>query len=167
LTDGKGRRVSFENAVIILTSNVGADEVRRSSRALGFGSTAAVEHSAMQEITETALAGTFSPEFLGRLDETILFSDLDLDIVQSIASGQLSELKQLAARRGIELAFTPAVARWVAKRAYNPATGAREVRRIVRREVEPFLVEELCRDGIQDNPSLRLGVKNGQLRLLA
>ncbi len=59
------------------------------------------------------------------------------------------------------------MARWVAKRAYNPATGAREVRRIVRREVEPFLVEELCREGLQENPSLRLGVKNGQLRLLA
>ncbi len=167
LTDGKGKRVSFENAVVILTSNVGADEVRRSSRAMGFGNTGQVQHSAMEEITETALAGTFSPEFLGRLDETILFSDLDLQIVQSIASGQLAELKDLAARRGIQLSFTPAVARWVAKRAYNPATGAREVRRIVRREVEPFLVEELCREGLQENPSLRLGVKNGQLRLLA
>jgi len=167
LTDGKGRRVSFENAVVILTSNVGAEEVRRSSRALGFGSTAQVQHSAMQEITETALAGTFSPEFLGRLDETVMFSDLDLSIVQSIASGQLTELKELAARRGIQLAFTPAVAGWVAKRAYNPATGAREVRRIVRREVEPFLVEELCRKQAQENPSLRLGVKNGQLRLLS
>ncbi|MFT4649076.1 MAG: ATP-dependent Clp protease ATP-binding subunit ClpC [Glaciecola sp.] len=166
LTDGKGRRVSFESAVVILTSNVGADEVRRSSRAMGFGNSSRVEHSAMQEITETALAGTFSPEFLGRLDETIVFADLDLSIVQSIASGQLSELKALAGRRGIQLSFTPAVARWVAQRAFNPATGAREVRRIVRREVEPFLVEELCRMKADESPTLRLGVKNGQLRLL-
>ncbi len=166
LTDGKGHRVSFENALVILTSNVGADEVRRSSRAVGFGTRKGVEHSAMLEITNEALGSTFSPEFLGRLDETILFADLDLQIVQSIASGQLAELKTLASRRGIELSFTPAVARLVGSRAYNPATGAREVRRIIRREVEPFLVEELCRDSVQDNPRLRLGVKSGQLRLL-
>ncbi|MCP5021217.1 MAG: ATP-dependent Clp protease ATP-binding subunit [bacterium] len=167
LTDGKGRPVSFESAVVIMTSNVGADEVRRSSHAVGFGSRAGVEHTAMREITNKALGNTFSPEFLGRLDETILFADLDLEIVQSIASGQLADLKALAARRGIELSFTPAVARFVGARAYNPATGAREVRRIIRREVEPFLVEELCRNSVQENPSLRLGVKNGRLRLLS
>ncbi|MCA9002286.1 MAG: ATP-dependent Clp protease ATP-binding subunit [Planctomycetes bacterium] len=166
LTDGKGRRVSFENAVVILTSNVGAEEVRRTSRAMGFGSNAQVEHSAMVEITEAALAGTFSPEFLGRLDETVLFADLDLSIVRAIAAHQLHELKNLAARRGIELSFTPAVARLVAQRAYNPATGAREVRRIIRREVEPFLVEELCRNTSPDRAPLRLGVKRGQLHLV-
>ena len=123
LTDGKGRRVSFEQSIVVLTSNVGAEETTRRSKALGFERNACLDNSALKEITEQALEETFRPEFLGRLDETILFADLAPETMQQIARQKLNELRTRASSRGMQVSFTPAVARWAAERAYHPASG--------------------------------------------
>jgi len=165
LTDGKGRRVGFEHAIVILTSNVGAQETSRRSKALGFERNHTLGDAAMREITEQALEATFQPEFLGRLDETVLFANLDAATMERIARQKLGELSDRVLRRGLHVSFTPAVAKWAAQRAYNPAYGARELRRVLQREIEPYLVDEL--QAMEGPGSIRLGVRGGELRRVA
>lgn len=165
LTDGKGRTVRFDQTLVILTSNVGAEESQRRGTAVGFERAKGLSHDALTEITEQALQNTFAPEFLGRLDETVLFADITPAKMEAIAKHLLRDLRERVARTGTELSFTPAVARWAAQKAYDPAHGARELRRVLRREVESFVAEELS----QGTPgrSLRLGVRQGNLRRVA
>lgn len=136
LTDSKGRRVSFERTLVVLTSNAGATEMVDARRRVGFDRTQDLAREHLHEIAMEALERQFSPEFLGRLDETILFAELDLKSAQAIAQRQLTELAARARRRGMRVAFTPAVARWVAQRGFSLEYGAREIRRVVQREVE-------------------------------
>ncbi|MFO1009686.1 MAG: AAA family ATPase [Planctomycetota bacterium] len=136
LTDSKGRRVSFERACVILTSNAGASEMVDARRRVGFERTQVLGDARLREIAIEALERQFTPEFLGRLDETIVFAELDPDAARAIAQRQLTELAARARRRGLRVAFTPAVARWVAQRGFSADYGAREIRRVVQREVE-------------------------------
>ncbi len=143
LTDGKGRRVSFARTVVVMTSNCGAEDVVQASRAVGFGRGRSLSRASLGEITEEALTRTFPPEFLGRIGEVVLFDELTPAVVERIAAKKLGELARRATGRGLDVRFTPAVARWLAERGYAPESGARELRRIVARELEPRLSELL------------------------
>ncbi|MCY2960445.1 MAG: AAA family ATPase [Planctomycetota bacterium] len=136
LTDGKGRTVSFEHALIVLTSNAGAREMIQARRRLGFERNVTLAHTSLSDIATEALEQSFSPEFLGRIDETVVFKELDPRTAVGIAQRQLGELAARARRRGLKVAFTPAVAKWVVERGFSPDYGARELRRVVTREIE-------------------------------
>ena len=136
LTDGKGRTVGFEHALVILTSNAGAREMILARRRLGFERHMTMAHEALSDIAGEALEQSFSPEFLGRIDETVVFRELDAKTAVAIAQRQLGELAARARKRGLKVAFTPAVAKWVADRGFSPDYGARELRRVVTREIE-------------------------------
>ena len=166
LTDSRGQPADFTRAVVVLTSNVGASELRASSRRLGFAGQQALDSAAVDEIASHALESVFSPEFLGRLDERVVFRDLERPDAVAIAGRLLQRLALRARRRGLRVAFSPAVARWVAQRGFHPDSGARELRRVVEREVEAPLAEILLarrrRGGL-----LRARVLRGQLRIEA
>jgi ATP-dependent Clp protease ATP-binding subunit ClpC len=136
LTDGKGRTTSFERALVVLTSNAGAQEMIQARKRLGFERRVTLGHASLTDIATEAIERSFSPEFLGRIDETVVFRELDLRTAQAIAQRQLSELAARARRRGLKVAFTPAVAKWVAEKGYSPEYGARELRRVITRELE-------------------------------
>jgi len=163
LTDSKGRRVSFAGTVVILTSNAGADEIASAAQAVGFGSKPALGRESLESITETALGRVFSPEFLGRLDEQVLFDELRPEAVERIAAMKLQELACRTRARGTRVAFTPAVARWVAQRAYSPEFGAREVRRVLQRDVEPEITERMLEGAVDRDQLLRVRVRCGAL----
>jgi ATP-dependent Clp protease ATP-binding subunit ClpA len=160
LTDSKGQRVSFERAVVIMTSNAGAREMIDATRTVGFGGCRALDRGALETITEQALGRAFSPELLGRMDEHVLFEELSPKVVERIAARKLLDLARRTRRAGAVVAFTPAVARWVAERGYSPESGAREVRRVLQREVEPGITERLM-EGLQG--LLRVRVRGGAL----
>lgn len=141
LTDNKGRRVSFERTLILFTSNAGAQEMISARRQLGFVRQERLEHSALRSIATEALERQFAPELLGRIDETIVFSELDREIARGIAQVQLTGLAARARQRGLHVAFTPAVARWIAERGFSLASGARELRRVIAREIESKLAD--------------------------
>lgn len=147
LTDGKGRRVAFDRAIVVMTSNCGADDVQSRSRAVGFGGSPTLGRKSMEDITESALQATFSPEFLGRIGDVILFDELSPRTVERVAAKKLAELEGRAAARGLALRFTPAVARWVAERGFRPDSGARELRRVIKQEIEPELSDLLLEGG--------------------
>ncbi|MCP3914347.1 MAG: ATP-dependent Clp protease ATP-binding subunit [bacterium] len=163
LTDGKGRRVSFARTMVLMTSNAGAEEMLAGSNALGFERARSLERGTLAAITHEALERMFSPEFLGRVDDTILFNELAPRTVEAIASQKLYELAHRSRDRGYKVAFTPAVARWVARRGFSPDFGARELRRVIQREVEPRLSELMLDEAWSHDELLRVRVKDGAL----
>jgi len=164
LTDGKGRRVSFERAIVILTSNAGADDIVSASNSMGFQTEASLGRASLTSITEAALQRHFSPEFLGRVDETLLFNELDLRTVERIACDKLFDLARRTRKRGLQVAFTPAVGRWIAKRGYSPEFGAREIRRAIARDIEPALSELILDGSVESGKLVRVRIASGELR---
>jgi len=164
LTDGRGQRVSFERAIVILTSNAGAHDVQAADRSVGFDRKTPITRESCRELTEQALRESFSPEFLGRVDETLIFEDLGTDTARRISQARLTDLAVRARRTGTIVAFTPSVARWVAKRGFNPESGAREIRHVIQREVEPRLAALLLAEKPGDERMVRVRVQAGELQ---
>ena len=165
LTDGRGQRVSLEQSFVILTSNAGAEEIQGATRSLGFHPPEALGVQTLQSITKSALERSFSPEFLGRLDAVLLFSELDAAAAREIAQDQLTSLAVRARRRGARVAFTPAVARWVVDRGFSQQYGARELRGVIQREIEPSLASLLLHSELSDDHLIRVRVRQGELEL--
>ena len=140
ITDATGKKVNFENTVIVMTTNAGATGI---SAAPGFNSVArSVEESKTQKALETFLR----PEFLNRIDEIITFRTLDEDDFVKIAAIQLSDLRSTLSERGIALSWTEDAAALLAKKSYSRKFGARNLRRVIQREVEDALASKLIAD---------------------
>ncbi len=157
LTDGKGRTVSFRNCVIILTSNIGANRFQQNANSIGFGATKtdiAESESEFKQITDDVqkdLKKTFSPEFLNRLDATVIFRPLDRESIKRIVKLQVKELETRLKDKNIQLQIGGNVINALAKAAYNPEFGAREVRRVLADRLETALAEAMIADEITDN----------------
>ena len=147
-----------------MTSNLGTEEIQAAARRVGFGGGNSVGRGTQRELTNEALERRFSPEFLGRIDERILFRELDLDDARAIGQGLLADLGERAARRSVELALTPAVATWVARMGYDPSTGARELRRVVQRGIEGPLTELMLDGQVPSGGRVRVSVHRGSPR---
>jgi len=136
LTDGQGRIVDFRNTVLIMTSNLGTEYVHKSG-SLGFlQSSASQEERLAHEKIENALKGAFRPEFLNRIDEIITFSPLSLDDMVKIVDLQMKEIEERLSEHGLKVMLTETARQWLAKEGYNPAFGARPLRRALQKHVE-------------------------------
>ena len=136
-TDSHGRTVSFRNAVIIMTSNIGAPYLME-----GITPEGTIRESA-REAVMNELRTHFRPEFLNRVDDIVLFKPLRLDEIKSIVKLLLERLKARLAERGIALSITPAALDLAARSGYDPVYGARPLKRFLQREVETRLAREL------------------------
>ncbi len=136
LTDGQGRLVDFRNTVLIMTSNLGTEYVRRSGT-LGFlQSSNNTEDRLSEEKINTALKSTFRPEFLNRIDEIIMFSPLSLEQMGQIVTLQMKEVRQRLEEHGLQVSLSEAARDWLASAGYDPAFGARPLRRALQKHVE-------------------------------
>jgi ATP-dependent Clp protease ATP-binding subunit ClpC len=136
LTDGQGRVVDFRNSVLIMTSNLGTEFVRRSG-SLGFLQRSADNEERQEnEKIEKALKSTFRPEFLNRIDEIITFSPLSLEQMAEIVDLQMHEVQERLNEQGLRVELTPAARHWLAKEGYDPDFGARPLRRALQKHVE-------------------------------
>jgi ATP-dependent Clp protease ATP-binding subunit ClpC len=136
LTDGQGRVVDFRNSVLVMTSNLGTEFVRRSG-SLGFlQRTGDSEERAEQEKIEKALKSTFRPEFLNRIDEVITFSALSLEQMREIVDLQMDEVQERLSEHGLTVELTPSARSWLADVGFDPAFGARPLRRALQKHVE-------------------------------
>ncbi|MDQ3956490.1 MAG: ATP-dependent chaperone ClpB [Actinomycetota bacterium] len=133
LTDGHGRTVDFKNAVVIMTSNLGSQWILSPEES----------EDSMQEKVMTTVRDSFKPEFLNRLDEIIVFHRLDRQELANIVGLQIDRLKQRLADRGIDLVVTEGAAVYLADRGYDPAYGARPLKRLIQREIENELALRL------------------------
>jgi ATP-dependent Clp protease ATP-binding subunit ClpB len=154
LTDGQGRTVDFKNTLIIMTSNLGSEYLV----ALG-------EAQDVDEVREQVMGvvrGTFRPEFLNRLDEIILFHRLKRAHMGAIVDIQLSRLKKLLADRKIEVVLTEAARGLLAEKGYDPAYGARPLKRVIQKSIQDPLAEEILAGRVKDGDSVEVGVAAGK-----
>ena len=146
LTDGQGRVVDFRNTVLIMTSNLGTEYINKSGT-LGFlGSMEGGDQSNREKI-EKALKGTFRPEFLNRIDETIVFSSLTKEDMQKIVVLQAEDIRSRLSEHGLSVELTEAATEWLASEGFDPAFGARPLKRALQKHVEsPLSISLLSGD---------------------
>ncbi len=133
LTDSQGRRVDFKNAIIIMTSNVGASNLVERKKTLGF--VADTEHDLTNAVM-SSLRETFKPEFLNRVDEIIIFNKLGDEDIKKIAEIMLEEVKRRIEALGVNITFSHEITDLLAKEGYDPIYGARPLRRVISKKIE-------------------------------
>ena len=157
LTDGQGRTVDFKNTLIILTSNIGAQYLVEQKEG---EDSDAVRDEVMGEVREK-----FRPEFLNRLDEIILFHRLQRADMSKIVDIQMGRLSKLLADRKITITLDDAARSWLANRGYDPAYGARPLKRVIQRHVQDPLAEQILAGGIKDGDKVTVSVRDGVLTI--
>jgi ATP-dependent Clp protease ATP-binding subunit ClpC len=164
LTDGHGRTVDFKNTVVIMTSNAGADIIKREEQ-IGFATrkdkatTQKQNYEDMKKKVLTELQKRFRPEFLNRLDDIIVFHELTEEHLESIVELMVKDLKGRLAERKLNLELTEAAKAWLVKQGYDPVYGARPLRRAVERYVENPLSVRILRGEFADGDSVLVGVE--------
>lgn len=163
LTDNKGRLVNFKNTIIIMTSNLGSDLIReRLSDVPAGGEQAAIDET--RELVLGLLKKTIRPEFLNRIDETIVFTPLGRSEIDEIVRIQLDSTARLLQVNGIELRYTSAAVEWIGKEGYDPEFGARPVRRVIQHVVLNELSKSILSGAVDRSSVITLDVEDGQLR---
>ncbi len=162
LTDSKGRVVSFKNAIIIMTSNVGATEVE-TKKTLGFISNKSAEYDNMCDKYMDALKEKFRPEFLNRIDDIIVFHKLEKEETAQIAEILLSSLRKRLAVMDVTLEITPEAMSWVVDKGYDSNYGARPLKRVIQRHIEDKLSEEILKGEVKNNSTVIIDEENGEL----
>ncbi len=162
LTDSRGRTVSFKNAVVILTSNVGAHEVKEVS-ALGFRSVDGdSKYEDMKERIEDALKAQFKPEFLNRLDEIVIFHKLSEEDAEQICRKMIAALCKRLKERGISLEVSDRAIKKLVAEGYNEEFGARPLKRTIQRQVEDRLSEEILGGRVMEGDRVILDENDGE-----
>lgn len=149
LTDGQGRTVDFRNTILILTSNLGSEFLVDTS----------LDHNAKHARVDAAVRAAFKPEFLNRLDDIIHFAPLTIKDLVQIVDLQIAGLAERLRERRIVLKVTPAAAEWLARVGYDPAYGARPLRRLVQREIGDNLAKEILAGNINDGQTVKVDAK--------
>jgi len=163
LTDGKGRTVDFRNTVIIMTSNVGASELKKQST-LGFR--AADEGQAFEDMKDKLFAElkrTFRPEFLNRIDEVIVFHPLNEEHLAQIVTLMLREVEKRLSDYGISFTVSEAAKKLLAAEGYDPTYGARPLRRVIQRRIEDELSERMLRGEFTAGDTVHVDAADGKL----
>jgi ATP-dependent Clp protease ATP-binding subunit ClpC len=169
LTDARGRRVDFRNAIIVMTSNVGADTIKRTT--LGFSApkdpTAddKAAYSDMRKNVTEQLRRMFRPEFLNRVDAQIVFSTLSKDEIKQIVELELNKVRERLIEHAITLELTDEARDWLADKGYDPEYGARPLRRLIQNEIEDALSDGILSGKFQLAGVVRAVVSEGELTL--
>ncbi len=158
VTDGQGRTIDFTNAVLILTSNIGSQSI------LDLGGDDS-QHQEMESRVNEALRGHFRPEFLNRIDDTIIFHSLRRDELRRIVSLQVERLRQRLIERKIELKISEEATDWLANAGYDPIYGARPLKRAIQRELETPMAKAILAGLYAEGTSAHINVKQGKLIL--
>ena len=167
LTDNTGRTVSFENTIVVMTSNAGAHTIA-TSRAMGFGAggpRSLEDYEAMKDAVMKEVKDLFRPEFINRVDELIVFHALSEEDILKITDMMLRQVADRLKERDITLTWDKSVREKLAKDGYDPKFGARPLRRLIQRTVEDTLSEALLEGRVKLGEKARLTVKGGEIAL--
>jgi ATP-dependent Clp protease ATP-binding subunit ClpB len=146
LTDGQGRTVDFKNTVVVMTSNIGSQHF--------FASGLSPEQQREQVLSD--VRATFRPEFLNRVDETVVFAPLGKDDIADIVDIQIDLLRRRLADRKLSVTLTPAARDHLAVKGYDPAFGARPLKRLIQREVQDALALKLLSGDIKEGDRIEV-----------
>lgn len=164
LTDSKGRTVDFRNTILIMTSNVGANLIQK-PRILGFEPVQdeTKNYSEMKDKVLDELKRTFRPEFLNRVDETIVFHSLNQEHIRAIVTLMVNEVNNRLTEKGISIEVTNAAKDLLAKEGFDPMFGARPLRRVIQKRIEDRLSEELLKGNISTGDVVAIDAKENEL----
>ncbi len=167
VTDAQGRKVDFKNTILIMTSNVGAERIVE-PKLLGFaaGSDETADHERMKKGVMEEVHRLFKPEFLNRIDETIVFHSLNRENMRDIFRIQLGEInRRVAESQNLRLTVTAAARDWFIDRSFDRKYGARPLRRALQSELEDRLADELLAGRIVPGDTVKVSLTQGELRL--
>jgi ATP-dependent Clp protease ATP-binding subunit ClpC len=171
LTDGQGRTVDFKNTVLIMTSNLGSDLITRRGTALGFAGSAASSEagreSALVDQLMRRLREAFRPEFLNRIDEIIVFRQLDQAQLRQITELLLEHTRRRLHAQDVTVLFTPPAIDWLTEHGYQPEFGARPMRRAIQREVDNPLARMLLDGQMRPGQEVIVDASDGRLTFVA
>jgi len=160
LTDSKGRAVDFRNTVIIMTSNVGANELRR-NKYVGFNlGDENQDYQDMKSKVMDEMKKAFRPEFLNRIDETIVFHSLEKKHMKDIVILMIKQLQKRLKEQDIEFTLTDKAVEKIADEGFDPEYGARPLRRSIQKNIEDLLSEELLKETIEQGEKVKVGLNN-------
>ncbi|MFL2063226.1 ATP-dependent chaperone ClpB [Latilactobacillus sakei] len=157
LTDSQGRTIDFKNTIIIITSNLGSEILLD-----GVDDQGQISKEAANSV-QTLIQTKFKPEFLNRIDDTIMFTPLSLQDVEQIVVKMLADLSHRLADQEITLTISEDAKLWVAKEGYDPAFGARPLRRYITNRIETPLAKEIIAGNVLPNTTVEIGLKDNQL----
>ena len=157
ITDSQGRTVDFKNTILIMTSNIGANYLLE-----GIGSDGTITEEAENAVM-TELRSRFRPEFLNRLDEIIMFHPLTKDDIGGIIQLIVDDLNKRLSDRDLHLELTPEARQFVVDNAYDPAYGARPLKRYIQKNVETLAAKLILQDAVDEGDTILIDVKNGSL----
>jgi ATP-dependent Clp protease ATP-binding subunit ClpB len=155
LTDSQGRTVDFKNTVLIMTSNIGSQQIFEAQQA-------GASYDRMRAVVTAELRTHFRPEFLNRVDEIVVFHPLAEAHLSKIVEIQLERLRKRLAERRITLAVTPAALQSLGQRGYDPTYGARPLKRLIQQEIETPIARQLIKGELRDGETATVDVKDGQ-----
>ncbi len=158
LTDSLGRKIDFKNTIIIMTSNIGARQLKDFGQGVGFGTQAKTENVVghTQGVIESALKKAFAPEFLNRIDDVVMFNALDKDGIHKIIDIELKSLYGRINNLGYQVKLTDAAKDYIEEKGYDPQYGARPLKRAIQKYVEDPLAEEMIKNPIAEGDLIEI-----------
>jgi len=167
MTDSLGRKIDFRNTIIIMTSNIGARQLAEFGTGVGFGTTARTENenANRDSVIQTALKRAFSPEFLNRIDDVVVFKSLDRDHIHSIIDLELSALVDRIEGLGYGIEVTKKAKDFLVEEGYDEKYGARPLKRAIQKHIEDPFAEEIINAHIEEGDLLKADHKKGDKEL--
>lgn len=167
LTDSLGRRVDFKNTIIIMTSNAGTKDIKKQAK-IGFGESGstATEYDKMKEQVDESLKRLFNPEFLNRIDDTIVFRHLEKDDIKQIIKISMKKLLKRVEQMGVNVELTDRALDFLAEKGYDKTYGARPLRRAMQKYVEDPIAEEILKGTVKEGTRVKVDVAANNAELL-
>ncbi|MBB6063284.1 ATP-dependent Clp protease ATP-binding subunit ClpC [Thermosipho japonicus] len=165
LTDSQGHVVDFRNTIIIMTSNIGGSQIVSGKRSLGFVDSKDnnIEFKEMKEKVIEEVKKTFRPEFLNRIDEVVVFHKLTENHIREIIEILLKDIRKRLSEKGISLELSKSAKDFLVQEGYDPAYGARPLKRAIQRYIEDPLSEELLKGKFKENDTIVCSYENGKI----
>ncbi len=161
LTDSLGRKIDFSNTIIIMTSNVGARKLKDFGTGVGFGTSAQIkqESSNARAVIENALKKTFAPEFLNRIDDVVVFNNLEKVHIDKIIDIELAKLLERISEIGYKLKLSKKAKNFISEKGFDKQYGARPLKRALQKYVEDAIAEEIIKSNIQEGDLITMDLK--------
>jgi len=167
LTDSLGRKIDFRNTIIIMTSNIGARQIKDFGQGVGFGTSArkSQEDTHQKTVIENALKKAFAPEFLNRIDDVIVFNPLEREHIHLILDIELKKLYSRIKEIGYNLILTDQARDYIAEKGFDKQYGARPLKRAIQKYIEDALAEEIVNSKLTEGDSITMDLDEGEDKL--
>ena len=167
LTDSLGRKIDFSNTIIIMTSNIGARKLKDFGSGVGFGTSAqkSQESSNARSVIENALKKAFAPEFLNRIDDVVVFNNLEKEDIDIIIDIELSKLLERISELGYTLKLSKKAKSFIAEKGFDKQYGARPLKRAIQKYVEDALAEEIIKSNVHEGDTITLDISKDDSKL--